>query len=131
MRAIQSRHKSYADKRRPLEFETGDHVFLWVTPITEVGRAIKLKKLSPKFLGLYEILRRIGPVAYELRKYVPNATHVLEVDDIQVREELTLDIRPLQVLDEQTKNLRGKNIRMIKVLWNEGTQEMTWELEST
>ncbi|XP_047157954.1 uncharacterized protein LOC124828643 [Vigna umbellata] len=117
MWATQSRQKSYADKRRrPLEFETRDHVFLRVTSTTGVGRAIKSKKLSPKFCRT-------------LRKYVPNATHVLEADDIQVREDLTLDVGPVRALEKQTKNLRGKNIRMVKVLWNEGTQEMTWELE--
>ncbi|WVZ26804.1 hypothetical protein V8G54_000096 (mitochondrion) [Vigna mungo] len=148
MRTTRSRQKSYADRRRrPLEFNEGDHVFLRVTPIAGVGRAIKAKKLSPKFLGPYEILRRIGPVAYEialppqlanlhnvfhvsqLRKYIPDPTHVLEVDDIQVREDLTIEAGPVRVLEAQTKNLRGKEIRTVKVLWNEKTREMTWELE--
>ncbi|WVY91911.1 hypothetical protein V8G54_037425 [Vigna mungo] len=148
MRATQSRQKSYADKRRrPLEFEEGDHVFLRVTPTTGVGRAIKTRKLTPKFIGPYEILRRIGPVAYELalppslanlhnvfhvsqlRKYVPDPVHVLEVDDIQVREDLSLVVGPVRVLDVQTKRLRGKDVRTVKILWNESTQEMTWELE--
>ncbi|XP_047180640.1 uncharacterized protein LOC124847242 [Vigna umbellata] len=112
-----------------------------------VGRAIKARKLSPKFLGPYEILRRIGPVTYEialspqlanlhnvfhvsqLRKYIPDPMHVLEVDDIQVHEDLTIKARLVRVLGVQTKNLRGKEIRTVKVLWNEETQEMTWELE--
>jgi len=56
MRATQSRQKSYADKRRrPLEFEAGDHVFLRVTPITGVGRVLKSKKLTPRFIGPYQI----------------------------------------------------------------------------
>jgi len=54
---------------------------------------------------------------------------MLEVDDIQVREDITLDVEPVQVLDVQTKKLRGKEIRMVKVLWNEKTQEMMWLLE--
>ena len=67
MRASQSRQKSYADPdRRPLEFEEGEHVFLRVTPTTGVGRAIKSKKLTPKFTGPYQILRRVGPVAYQI-----------------------------------------------------------------
>ena len=50
MRATQSRQKSYADKRmRPLEFEAGDHVFLRVTPTTSIGRALKSRKLTPRF----------------------------------------------------------------------------------
>ena len=67
MKIAQSRQKSYADKcRRPLEFKKGDHIFLRVTPTTGVGRAIKSKKLTPKFIGPYKILPHIDPVAYEM-----------------------------------------------------------------
>ena len=67
MRATQSRQKSYADKRRqPLEFEVGDHVFLRVTLTAGIGRAIKSRKLTPRFVGPYQILRRIGAAAYEI-----------------------------------------------------------------
>lgn len=93
------------------------------------------------------MLRRIGPVAYEialspqlenlhnvfhvsqLRKYVPDPVRVLEIDDIQVGEDLTFDAGPIRLLDVQTKTLRGKDIRTVKVLWNETTQEITSELE--
>jgi len=148
MRATQSRHKSYADKRRrPLEFEAGDHVFLRVTPTTSIGRALKSRKLTPPFIDPYQITRRIGLVAYEialpphlgnlhnvfhvsqLRKYVADPTHVLEQDDVQVRENLTLGVGPVRILDSQVKQLRGKEIRTVKVLWDEATQEMTWEME--
>jgi len=62
-----SRQKSYADqRRRHLEFFAGDHVFLRVTPFTGVGRAIRSKKLTLNFVRPYQILRRIGLVAYEL-----------------------------------------------------------------
>ena len=101
MKATQSRQKSYADKKRkPLEFEAGDHVFLQVTPTACMGRAIKSRKLTPRFVGPYQILRRIGAVAYEialpphlanlhnvfhvsqLRKYIVNPSHILESNDI-------------------------------------------------
>jgi len=125
MRATLSRQKCYVDKRRrPLEFDVGDHVFWRVIPTTGVGRAIRSKKLSSKFLGSYQILKKIGPVAYEialppplanlhnvfhvsqLRKYVPDPEHVLEVDDVQVREDLILNVGPIRVLDVQTKKLK-------------------------
>ena len=67
MKTSQDRQKSYYDKRRkPIEFEEGDHVFLKVTPVTGVGRAIKSRKLTPKFIGPYQILKRISSVAYQI-----------------------------------------------------------------
>jgi len=63
MRVTQSRQKSYADKRRrPLEFEEGDQVFLRVTPTTGVGRILKSRKFTLRFIGPYQISRRIGPL---------------------------------------------------------------------
>ena len=148
MKATQSRQKSYADKRRrPLEFEVGDHVFLRVTPTAGIERAIKSRKLTPRFVGPYQILRRIGAAAYEialpphlanlhnvfhvslLRKYIADPSHVLELDDIQIREDLTINTGPVRILDSQVKKLRGEEIKTVKVLWNEITQEMTWEME--
>jgi len=135
MIATQSRQKSYADKRRrPLEFEAGDHVFLKFTLTAGIGRAIKSRKLTPRFVGPYQILRRIGVAAYEiarpshlanlhnvfhvsqLRKYIADPSHVLESDDIQIREDLTVNTGPVQILDSQVKKLRGKEIKTVKVL---------------
>ena len=63
----QSRQKSYADvRRRLLEFEFGDHVFLKVMPKRGVVRFGKRGELSPRFIGPFEILERIGIVAYRL-----------------------------------------------------------------
>jgi len=104
----QSRQKSYADKRRRyLEFEVGDHVFLKVSPVTGIGRAIKRKKLSPCYIGPFEILARIGAVAYrialppnlsrlhdvfhvsQLKKYQPDPEHIMEYEDVDMRDDLT------------------------------------------
>ena len=106
----QSRQKSYADKRRrPLEFEVGDHVFLKVSPVTGIGRAIKRKKLSPRYIGPFEILAKVGPVAYrialppnlsrlhdvfhvsQLKKYQPDPEHVIEYEDVDMRDDLTYE----------------------------------------
>ena len=60
----QSRQKSYADiRRRPLEFEVGDHVFLKVMPKRGVIRFCKRWKLSPRYIGPFEVLERVGAVA--------------------------------------------------------------------
>ena len=93
----QSWQKSYVDvRRRPLEFEVGDHVFLKVMPKRGVVRFDKRGKLSPRFIGPFEILERIGTVAYRLalppsmsgvhevfhvsmlRKYTPDPAHVVD-----------------------------------------------------
>ena len=93
----QSRQKSYANKRRrSLEFEASDHVFLKVMPTRGVVRFGKRGKLSPRFIELYKVLERVGVVAYRLalpsslsgvhevfqvsmlRKYTPDPAHVVD-----------------------------------------------------
>ena len=62
-----SRQKSYADpKRRDIEFQVGDYVFLKVSPMKGVMRFGKKEKLAPRYIGPFEILERIGMVAYRL-----------------------------------------------------------------
>jgi len=148
MKTSQSRQKSYADNRRKdLEFEAGDHVFLRVTPTTGVGRAIKSKKLTPKFIGPYQITERVGPVAYrialppflsnihdvlhvsQLRKYVPDPSHVIEPEDIELKDNLTTELPPIKIVDRSTKRLRNKDVPLVKVIWNQVTGDATWELE--
>lgn len=149
MRAAQSKQKSYYDKRRKdLEFAVGDHVFLRVTPLTGVGRALKSRKLTPRFIGPFEILKRVGPVAYQvalppslsnlhsvfhisqLRKYVHDPSHVIELDNVQVKENLTYETQPLRIDDRMVKQLRGKEIPLVKVVWGSASgEDATWELE--
>ena len=148
MRATQSRQKSYVDKRRiPLMFEAGDHVFLRVTPTAGIGRKIKSRKLTPRFIGPDQIMRRIGPVAYEialpphlanlhnvfhvsqLRKYVFDPAHVLEVEDIQIKEDLTMEVPPIALEDSKVEECRGKIVSLVKVIWDQRTGDSTWELE--
>ncbi|GJY86210.1 putative reverse transcriptase domain-containing protein, partial [Tanacetum coccineum] len=67
-KAARDRQKSYADNRRkPLEFEVGDRVMLKVSPWKGDIRFGKKGKLAPRYVGPFEILERIGPVAYRLR----------------------------------------------------------------
>jgi len=117
-----------------LEFEAGDHVFLRVTPTVGIGRVIKSRKFTQRFVGPYQILRKTDTATYEialpphlanlhnvfhvsqLRKYVADPSHVLESDDIQIREDLIVNIGPMRILDAQVKKLRGKEIWTVKVL---------------
>ncbi|MCI41598.1 putative retrotransposon gag protein, partial [Trifolium medium] len=67
MKASQSRQKSYHDKRRKdLEFQEGNHVFLRVTSTTGVGLALKSRKLTSRLIGPFQILKRVGKVAYKI-----------------------------------------------------------------
>ncbi|XP_016164848.1 uncharacterized protein LOC107607399 [Arachis ipaensis] len=136
-------------RRKPLEFEVGEHIFLRVTPTTGIGRVIKTKKLNPRFIGPFEILRRFGPVAYQvalpphlsnlydifhvsqLRKYTSDAAHVLELESVELREYLTFQVTPVQIDDTSVKKLRGKEAQLVKVAWKRSrVEEHTWELES-
>ena len=148
MKTYLNRQKSYVDqRRRPLEFSAGEDVFLRVTSFTCVGRAIKSKKLTLMFIGPYQILRRIGLVACEivlphplanihnifhvsqLRKYVPDPSHILKSDLVQVKENLSFEVKPNKILDSQVKQLRGRSIPMVKVLWVPISGDSTWEIE--
>ncbi|XP_025692702.1 uncharacterized protein [Arachis hypogaea] len=150
MLTAQSRQKSYADQRRkPLEFEVGEHVFLRVTLTTGIRRAIKTKKLNLRYIGPFEILRRFGPVAYQvalplhlsnlhdifhvsqLRKYTSDVAHVLEPELVELRENLTFQLTQVRIDDTSVKKLRGKEVSLVKVTCERaGVEEHTWELES-
>ncbi|GKD19725.1 putative reverse transcriptase domain-containing protein [Tanacetum coccineum] len=67
LKAARDRQKSYADKRRkPLEFSVGDYVLLKVSPWKGVVRFGEKGKLAPRFVGPFEIIEKVGPVAYQL-----------------------------------------------------------------
>ena len=75
----QSRQKSHADvRRRPLQFEVGHHVFLKVMPKRGIVRFGEGGKLSPRIVGPFEILERVGTVVYRLT-LLPNMSCVHEV----------------------------------------------------
>ncbi|KAL0553440.1 hypothetical protein IC582_007335 [Cucumis melo] len=149
MHTAQSRQKSYADvRRKDLEFEVGDKVFLKVAPMRGVLRFERRGKLSPRFVGPFEILERIGPVAYRLawppslstvhdvfhvsmlRKYVPDPSHVVDYEPLEIDENLSYVEQPVKVLAREVKTLRNKQIPLVKVLWrNHRVEEATWERE--
>ncbi|KAA0044262.1 pol protein [Cucumis melo var. makuwa] len=117
-----SRQKSYANERRKdLEFDVGDMVFLKVAPMKGVLRFKKKGKLSPRFVEPFEILERIGPVAYRLvlpqafsavhdlfhvsmlRKYVPYSTRVVDFESLHINENLSYEEHPLRFLQERSR----------------------------
>ena len=68
LKTTKNRQKSYADnRRRDLQFEIGDRVFLKISSWKGVLRFGKRGKLSPRFIGPYEIVSKVGPVAYKLK----------------------------------------------------------------
>ncbi|KAL0544107.1 hypothetical protein IC582_019218 [Cucumis melo] len=149
MLTAQSRQKSYADKRRKdLEFEVGDMVFLKVALMKGVLRFEKKGKLSPRFVGPFEILERIDPVAYRLalppsfsavhdvfhvsmlRKYVADPTHVVDFEPLQINEDLSYEERLVEILAREVKMLHNRGIPLVKVLLrNHGVEGATWERE--
>ncbi|XP_072088165.1 uncharacterized protein [Arachis hypogaea] len=101
----------------------------------ELGLEIKTRKLNPRYIGPFEILKRFGPVAYQvalpphlsnlhdvfhvsqLRKYTMDASHVLEPESIELKENLTFQVTPVRIDDTCVKKLRGKDVSLVKVAW--------------
>ncbi|XP_017974478.1 PREDICTED: uncharacterized protein LOC108661560 [Theobroma cacao] len=149
MLSAQSRQKSYVDNRwRNLEFQVGDHVLLKVSPTKRVMKFCMKGKLSPRYIGPFEILERVGAMAYHLalqpelsnihfvfyvsmlRKYNLNPSHVIRYETIQLKDDLNYKEQPIALLDLQVKKLRSKDVASVKVLWeNHTSEEVMWEAE--
>ncbi|GJS40943.1 hypothetical protein Tco_0565986 [Tanacetum coccineum] len=109
LKAARDRQKSYADNRRkPLEFEVGDRVMLKVSPWKGVIRFGKKGKLAPRYVGPFEILERVGPVAYRLR--LPE-----ELSGIKVDKTLRFVEEPVENSDREVKRLKCSRMVVVKV----------------
>ncbi|GJT80615.1 putative reverse transcriptase domain-containing protein [Tanacetum coccineum] len=149
LKAARDCQKSYADNRRkPLEFEVGDKVLLKVSPWKGVMRFGKKGKLAPRYVGPFEILERIGPVAYRLRlpnelsevhdtfhvsnlkKCLADANLHVPLDEIEVDKTLHFVEKPVEIMDREVKTLKRSKIPIVKVRWNSKRgPEFTWERE--
>ncbi|GJW59672.1 hypothetical protein Tco_0109007 [Tanacetum coccineum] len=149
LKAARDRQKSYADNRRkPLEFEVGDRVMLKVSPWKGVILFGKKGKLAPRYVGPFEILKRIGPVAYRLRlpkelsgvhdtfhvsnlkKCLVDASLHVSLDEIKVDKTLRFVEKPVEIMDREVKSLKRIRILLVKVHWNsKHGPEFTWERE--
>ena len=119
-------------------------------PKRGVVRFGKHGKLSPRFIGPFEILERIGTVVYRLalphsmsgvpevfhvsmlRKYTPDTAHVVDWEQIEVDTDGTFEEGPVCIIDSRDQVLRRKTVRLVLVLWRHyRVEESTWERDDT
>ncbi|KAA3469597.1 Retrotransposable element Tf2 [Gossypium australe] len=136
LKAASVRQKSYSDlKRKEIEFQVDDKVFLKVSPWRKLLRFGRKGKLSPRFIGPYEITERIGPVAYRLafppelekiqdvfhvsmlHRYRSDPSHVIVPSEVEIQPDLTYGEDSVKILAREIKQLRNKSIALVKVLW--------------
>jgi hypothetical protein len=135
LKTAQSRQKSYADRRRkPLQFQVGDFVYLRVSPTKGVQRFGIKGKLAPRYVGPFEILEVCGPVAYrihlpsplaaihdvfhisQLKKCIKVPMEIVETCAIEIEPDLSYTEQPIQILDTKERATRRKKIKMYKNL---------------
>ena len=126
----------------------GDHVFLKVMPKRGVVRFGKRRKLLSWFIGPFEILERVGTVAYRLAlphsmsgvhevfhvsmlwKYTPDPAKVVDWGEITVDIDGTFEEGPVCIMDSRDQVLRRKTVKLVKVFWRHcGVEEAMWERE--
>ncbi|GJV75460.1 reverse transcriptase domain-containing protein [Tanacetum coccineum] len=133
LKTARSREKTYADKRRkPLEFKVGDRVLLKVSPWKGVVRFGKKGKLAPRYVGPFEIVECVGPVAYRLKlpqklSCVHDTFHVsnlkkclaepdvqVPLDKIEIDENLRFVEKPIEIVERDVKKLKLRRIPLVK-----------------
>ena len=127
LKVAKDRQKSYANmKRKDVHYEIGEKVFLKASPWKKVMRFRRKGKLSPRFIGPYEVIEKVGPVAYRLalppelekihnvfhvsmlRRYRSDPSHVVSSETIELRPDLKYEEEPVEILAREMKELRNK-----------------------
>jgi hypothetical protein len=149
LKVAKSRQKSYADiRRRPIQFQIGDLVYLRVSPTRGAQRFGVKGKLAPRYVGPFEITEICRPVAYrlqlppqlavihdvfhvsQLKKCIKTPTEIIESQTIDIQSDLSYVEHPIKVLDVKKRSTRRETIKMYKIQWNHHTEEeATWETE--
>jgi hypothetical protein len=149
LKATKSRKETYAKKRRrPLEFEDGNHVYLRVSSMKFVKRFGVKGKLAPRNIGPFPILEKCGFVAYkldlppslagvhdifhmsQLKKCLKPSVDVMLLKVTPLEADLSYSEHPIKVLDQKDCVMRRKTIKFLKIQWsNHSEEEATWESE--
>ncbi|WMV09669.1 hypothetical protein MTR67_003054 [Solanum verrucosum] len=150
LKTAQSQQYVYVDaRRRDLEFDVHDWFYLKISPMKGEMRFGKKGKLSSRYVGLYQILRCFGKVAYELdlpndlasvhpvfhvsllKKCVGDPKSIYPLEGFEVKEYLSYEEAPIEILDRQVKKLINKDVASVKVLWrNQLVEGATFETET-
>ncbi|XP_050884524.1 uncharacterized protein LOC127087645 [Lathyrus oleraceus] len=150
IKKAQDIQKRYADNRgRLFKFNEDGHVLLKVTQRLRLKGLFKSWKLSPRYIGPYQIIERIGEVAYrltlppslsemhdvfhvsQLRKFIPDSLQPILPYSVEVEAYLTFEPQPSRILGQETRVLRNNDIPLVKVRWDGShSSDATWELES-
>jgi hypothetical protein len=134
---VQYCQKSYSDKRRrPLEFEVCDHIYLRVSPMKGVRRFGIKGKLAPYYISLYSIIDKYRPMSYQveltsklsgvhnvfhvsqLKRCLKPSTVVVVGDTNPLEPDLTYKAHPIKILDQQDRVTHNKTTQFYKVQWN-------------
>eukprot|EP00253_Pinus_taeda_P003500 PITA_03500 len=148
LKAAQDRQKNFANKKRRFkEYQVGDHVFVRIRARKSSLQWNGCAKLAPQYCGPFQILAKVGPIAYHLalpshmrihnvfhvsvlRNDVYDPKHVINWQAIQVEPEGEIQVKPLRILDRREATLWKRDTTQVKVQWQHfGLDEATWEDE--
>lgn len=151
MRVAQEWENSYANqRRRDLEFSVGELVFVKISSLINDVRFRKKWKFASRFVGPFPIIEQIGTLAYQvnlpekmvgvhnvfhishLRKCVHESNVIInpnELEDFDVELELTVLRSPIRIVEQSTKQLRNKVLKLVTIQWSEHEGDSTWEIK--